>query len=588
MAASGKAFDFNLFKRLMRYTSPYKGYFWFVAISAILISGFSVFQPILLEYIIDDSIVPKDYENLIFYVSIIGVLLLLETIFQLSFTYYSNWLGFHIIRDLRVKLFDKILNFKMQYFDKSSVGRLTTRAVNDIETIASIFSQGLFTIASDLLKMLVILAFMFYRSWELTLIVLAVFPLILYATRLFQKAMKKAFEEVRNQVANLNSFVQEHLSGMKIVQLFVREDTEFERFDAINNKHKKAWVKTVWYTSIFFAVTEMLASITIGLIMWYGGLQAIEGSALTLGITVAFIQLAKMLFRPLNQIADKFNTLQMGMVAADRIFTILDTEAEIKDKGATPLTSVTGHISFKDVHFGYNADEEVIKGISFEVQPNQTVALVGATGAGKSTIINLLSRFYEINSGTIAIDQKDIKDIPLKDLRNNIAVVLQDVFLFADTILNNITLKNPDITEADVIAAAKDIGIHDFILSLPNGYHYNVKERGSMLSSGQRQLISFLRAYVSHPEILILDEATSSVDSYSEQLIQNATEKITQNRTSIVIAHRLATVKKADLIIVMDNGRIVEQGTHQSLLQIENGYYRNLYEVQFMAEEVAE
>jgi subfamily B ATP-binding cassette protein MsbA len=428
---------------------------------------------------------------------------------------------------------------------------------------------------------------MFYRSWELTLIVLAVFPLILYATRLFQKAMKKAFEEVRNQVANLNTFVQERITGMKIVQLFTREETEDKNFTEINRKHKIAWIKTVWYNSIFFAVTEMTASITIGLIMWYGGLQVLAGgSAITLGLIVAFIRLAQMLFRPLNQIADKFNTLQMGMVAANRVFEILDTEASIEDTGNEKLTDVKGHLVFDKVYFSYDDAEMVIKGISFEVQPNQTVAFVGATGAGKSTIINLLSRFYEIKSGTITVDGKNIKDVALSDLRKSIGVVLQDVFLFADTIMNNITLNNPDITEEEVIQAAKDIGVHDFIMSLPDGYNYNVKERGSMLSSGQRQLIAFLRAYVSNPGILVLDEATSSVDSYSEQLIQNATAKITQGRTSIVIAHRLATIKKADIIIVMEAGEIVEMGNHAALLKIENGHYRNLYKVQFMKQEV--
>lgn len=587
MAKIGQAFDFHLFKRLIRFTKPYKVTFWFVGISAILVSGFSVMQPILLESIIDESIIPKDYENLVFYITLMIAFLFAEVFFQFSFIYYSNWLGFNVVRDIRVKLFDKILNFKMKYFDKSSVGRLTTRAVNDIETIASVFSEGLFNISSDLLKMLVILGFMFYRSWELSLIVLAVFPLILYATRLFQKAMKKAFEEVRNQVANLNTFVQERITGMKIVQLFTREETEDKNFTEINRKHKVAWIKTVWYNSIFFAVTEMTASITIGLIMWYGGLQVLaSGSAITLGLIVAFIRLAQMLFRPLNQIADKFNTLQMGMVAANRVFEILDTEASIEDTGNETLTDVKGHIVFDKVYFSYDDAEMVIKGISFEVQPNQTVAFVGATGAGKSTIINLLSRFYEIKSGTITVDGKNIKEVALSDLRKSIGVVLQDVFLFADTIMNNITLSNPEITEEEVIQAAKDIGIHNFIMSLPDGYNYNVKERGSMLSSGQRQLIAFLRAYVSNPGILVLDEATSSVDSYSEQLIQNATAKITQGRTSIVIAHRLATIKKADVIIVMEAGEIVEMGSHKELLKIENGHYRNLYEVQFMKEEV--
>ncbi len=586
MAETGRAFDFKLFKRLLQFTKPYKLTFWFVGISAVLVSGFSVLQPILLEKVIDDSIIPKDYENLIFLITLMGAFLLAEVFFQFSFIYYSNWLGLSVVRDIRVKLFDKILHFKMKYFDKSSVGRLTTRAVNDIETISSVFSQGLFTIASDLLKMLAILGFMFYRSWELTLIVLAVFPLILYATRLFQKAMKKAFEEVRNQVANLNTFVQERITGMKIVQLFTREETEEKNFTEINRKHKVAWIKTVWYNSIFFAVTEMTASVTIGLIMWYGGLQALGGGAISLGLIVAFIRLSQMLFRPLNQIADKFNTLQMGMVAANRVFEILDTEASIEDSGKESFENIKGHIVFDKVYFSYDDAEMVIKGISFEVQPNQTVAIVGATGAGKSTIINLLSRFYEIKSGTISVDGKNIKEVSISDLRKGIGVVLQDVFLFADTIMNNITLNNPDITEEEVIQAAKDIGVHPFIMTLPDGYNYNVKERGSMLSSGQRQLIAFLRAYVSNPGILVLDEATSSVDSYSEQLIQNATAKLTQGRTSIVIAHRLATIKKADVIIVMEAGHIVEMGNHIELLKIENGHYRNLYEVQFLAEEI--
>lgn len=585
MAESGKAFDFNLFKRLLRFTKPYRLTFWFVGISALLVSGFSVLQPILLEKVIDEAIIPKDYESLIFFITLMGGFLLAEVIFQFSFIYYSNWLGLSVVRDIRVKLFDKILHFKMSYFDKTSVGRLTTRAVNDIETISSIFSQGLFTISSDLLKMFAILGYMFYSSWQLTLIVLAVFPLILYATRLFQRAMKAAFEEVRAQVANLNTFVQERITGMKIVQLFTREDTEEKIFREINKKHKVAWIKTVWYNSIFFAVTEMTASVTIGLLMWYGGLQALGGGAISLGLIVAFIRLSQMLFRPLNQIADKFNTLQMGMVAANRVFEIIDTNASIKNEGKASLKNIKGNIVFDKVYFSYDDAEMIIKGISFEVKPNQTVAIVGATGAGKSTIINLLSRFYEIKSGAISVDGKNIKDISINNLRKEIGVVLQDVFLFADTIMNNITLNNPEISEEEVIKAAKDIGVHSFFMSLPNGYNYNVKERGSMLSSGQRQLIAFLRAYVSNPGILVLDEATSSVDSNSEQLIQNATAKLTQGRTSIIIAHRLATVKKADIIIVMEAGHIVEMGNHHELLNIENGHYRNLYEVQFLEEE---
>jgi subfamily B ATP-binding cassette protein MsbA len=440
-------------------------------------------------------------------------------------------------------------------------------------------------IASDLLKMLVVLGFMFYQSWQLTLLVLTVMPFILYATRVFQKKMKIAFEDVRNQVANLNTFVQERITGMKIVQLFTREEVEYQNFKEINNKHRKAWVKTVWYNSIFFPIAEMSTSITIGLIVWYGGLRVVDNDALSLGIIIMFIELSQMLFRPLRQIADKFNTLQMGMVAANRVFGILDTEERIKDDGKIGISQLKGEIEFQDVHFGYDEDEEVLKGVSFKANMGETIAIVGATGAGKTTVINLLNRFYEINSGKIMVDGIDIKDITIKSLRSEIAVVLQNVFLFADTILNNITLYNPNVTEADVVKAAKEIGVHAFIVSLPGNYHFNVKERGVMLSSGQRQLISFLRAYVSNPSILVLDEATSSIDSYSEQLIQDATDKITLGRTSIVIAHRLATIKKADKIIVMDAGEVVETGTHKELLKMKDGYYKNLYEVQFMAEE---
>jgi ATP-binding cassette subfamily B multidrug efflux pump len=586
MAASGKAFDFKLFKRLLAYTNAYRLTFYFVGFAAVVMSGLSILQPALLRQAIDNSIIPQDGDGLMFYIILMIVVLFVDVIFQFAFIFYANWLGQSVIKDIRVKLFKLMLSFQMKYYDKSAVGRLTTRAVNDIETISSIFSQGLFMIISDLLKMLVIMGFMVYQSWRLSLIVFAILPIILYATRVFQRAMKTAFEEVRNQVANLNSFVQERITGMKIVQIFTREETEYDEFLKINEKHKKAWIKTVWYNSIFFPIAEMSSSVAIGMIAWYGGLNAAEGGMITVGLIAMFIQLSQMLFRPLRQIADKFNTLQMGMVAANRVFGILDTESHIRDTGTEEMCRSEGLIEFDNVHFGYNEDEEVIKGITFTVHPGETVAIVGATGAGKSTIINLLSRFYEINSGEIRIDGVNAKRYTLSSLRKQIAVVLQDVFLFADSILNNITLNDPAIGEEEVIAAAKEIGVHKFIKSLPDGYHYNVQERGTTLSSGQRQLIAFLRAYVSNPEILVLDEATSSVDSYSEEMIQKATEKITQGRTSIVIAHRLATVKKADKIIVMEAGKIVETGTHRELLKKEDGHYRNLYEVQFMAEEM--
>ena len=582
MADSGKAFDLKLFKRLLGHTNNYRGTFIYVAIAAVVMSVLGVLRPLIMQKAIDESIVPKDMENLVFYISLMIGILMLEVIFMLTFIFFTNWLGQSVIRDIRVKLFNLMLSFKLKYYDTSAVGRLTTRAVNDIETISSIFSQGLFMIISDLLKMIVILGVMLYKSWQLTLIVMSILPLILYATRVFQRAMKVAFEEVRAQVANLNSFVQERITGMKIVQIFTREKKEYNEFRAINEKHKKAWIKTVWYNSIFFPIAEMASSAAIGLVVWYGGLNAAEGGVITLGAIVAFIELSQMLFRPLRLIADKFNTLQMGMVAARRVFDVLDTKSHIDDSGKLLLESTKGSIEFKNVRFSYIEEEEIIRDISFKVAPGETVAIVGATGAGKSTIINLLSRFYEINSGVILVDNKSIKAYTLKSLRSHIAVVLQDVFLFSDSVLNNITLKDTSISEEEVINAAKKIGIHKFISSLPNGYHYNVKERGVMLSSGQRQLLAFLRAYVSNPSILILDEATSSVDSYSEEMIQVATEKITKGRTSIIIAHRLATIKKADQIIVMEAGKIVEIGTHKELIKKGNGYYKNLYEVQFL------
>lgn len=580
----GKAFDFKLFRRLLQYTKNYKLVFYFVAFVAIAISGIAILRPYLLKLTIDGPIKGKDPSLLWIFILFMFGALLLEVVFQLAFIFFANWLGQNVIRDIRNDLFKRMLNFKMKYFDRSSVGRLTTRTVNDIETISSIFSEGLFVIISDLLKMLVVAGFMLFQSWQLSLIVFAIMPFILYATRLFQRAMKVAFEEVRNQVANLNSFVQERITGMKIVQLFTREKEEYDTFNEINKKHKNAWIKTVWYNSIFFPIAELASSIALGLVVWYGGLNALEGGVVTLGIITAFIDLTQILFRPLRQIADKFNTLQMGMVAANRVFAILDTEASIPDNGSKILGRATGEIIFDNVYFGYDDETMVLNGVSFKVQPGETMAIVGATGAGKTTIINLLSRFYEINGGDILINDTSVKDYTLASLRKEIAVVLQDVMLFADSILNNITLNNPEITEDEVHKAAEAIGVSGFIESLPGGYHYNVKERGSMLSSGQRQLISFLRAYVNKPSVLILDEATSSVDSYSEELIQTATDRITKGRTSIVIAHRLATIQKADKILVMDAGRVMEIGSHEELLKKENGYYRKLFEVQFQAE----
>ena len=586
--ASGKIFDWGLYKKLMRYVRPYRVTYYFVLLAAILLSGFSTLTPYLLKVTVDDYIRPKDYDGIVLFTGFMLGALLMEVLFQFLFVFFANWMGQQVIRDIRVSLYQKIIYFRMAYYDKSAVGRLVTRSVNDIETIASIFSQGLFMIIADILKMLLVIGIMIAINWQLSLIVFSILPIIMYATRLFQKSMKKAFEEVRLQVANLNSFVQERISGMKIVQLFHREQEEISSFMQINEKHKKAWLKTVWYNSIFFPVAEISSSVTIGLLVWYGGLRVVTDGSISLGEIFLFIQMSQMLFRPLRQIADKFNSLQMGMVAAERIFDILETEAQIPDTGQHTALIVQGKITLKDLRFSYLPGEEVLRGISVTIQPGETVAIVGATGAGKSTIINLLSRFYDYDSGDILIDSYSIRDIKLDALRQHVGVVLQDVFLFSDSIFNNITLHNPEITEAQVIAAAKEIGVHDFISSLPGGYHYNVKERGVMLSAGQRQLIAFLRAYLSNPSILVLDEATAAIDSYAEELIQNATAKITAGKTSLIIAHRLATVKNADRILVMEQGEIVESGNHKTLLEIEGGVYAKLYKVQFLeAEEAA-
>lgn len=577
---SGKAFDVKIFKRLMSFASKYKQQFIVGIVSAILLALVAVVRPILLQKIVHIYFKNNDKVGLLNFSLLMIVFLVAEVILQFVFIYKVNWFGQHIIKDIREQLQKHMLQFKMTYFDNSSVGKLVTRLVSDTETIAQFFGQGLFMIISDLLKMFVVAIVMLWMNWKLALIAFIILPILIYATKIFQIAIKSAFQEVRKQVANLNGFVQERVTGMKIVQLFNREKLEYENFVKINENHKKAHIKTVWYYSIFFPIAEILSSIAVGLMVWFGGLDIVSSGTTNVGEIIAFIMMSQMLFRPLRQIADKFNTLQMGMVAGDRVFEVFDTESQIDNTGKLKASKFKGDISFKDIYFSYIKGEEVIKGISFDVKAGETVAIVGATGAGKSTIINLVNRFYEIDSGEICIDQNNIKQYELESLRNQIAIVLQDVFLFSDTIYNNIVLNDESISLEEVKKAAKEIGIHDFIMSLPNNYNYNVKERGVMLSSGQRQLIAFLRAYVSKPSILILDEATSSIDSYSEKLIQKALDKITQYQTSIIIAHRLTTVKKADRIIVMDHGEIVEQGSHLQLLR-KNGYYKTLYNMQF-------
>jgi ABC-type multidrug transport system fused ATPase/permease subunit len=577
-----KAFDTRLFKRILKYTQPYQLRFRGVIAFAISLSVFAALRPYLLKQTVDGYIKTHDQQGLLLYITFMGIVLLAEVFSQYFFVYWANWLGQDIVKDIRTKLFKHLLSFRMKYFDHVPVGQLVTRSVSDIEAIARIFSQGLFMIISDLMKMVVVLFFMFYMNWKLTWIVIVAMPVLVFFTRIFQRKMQVAFEEVRAEIANMNSFVQERVTGMKIVQLFNRENIELDKFKNINDKHRKAWIKTILYNSIFFPIADIISSLTLGFIVLYGGFKILNGDTFTtFGDLFSYTMFIGMLFNPLRQIADKFNEMQLGMIAANRVFDILDTQDQIQDTGTIEAPIFKGNIEFKGVRFGYIPDEEVIKGINLEVKAGQTIAIVGSTGAGKSTIINLLNRFYEINSGTISIDNHSIENYTLDSLRKQIAVVLQDVFLFADTIYNNITLNNPAISREEVLAAAKKIGVHDFIMSLPDNYDFDVKERGVMLSSGQRQLIAFLRAFVSNPSILILDEATSSIDTYSEELIQRATETITQGRTSIVIAHRLATIVNADKIVVMDKGLIVEEGTHQELINRESGYYKNLYDSQF-------
>jgi len=577
-----KAFDTRLFKRILKFTKPYQWRFNGVVVFAVSLSIFAALRPYLLKQTVDDYIKTEDANGLLLYITLMGIVLLMEVFSQFYFVYWANWLGQDIVKDIRIKLFRHILSFRMKYFDMVPVGQLVTRSVSDIEAIARIFSQGLFMIISDLMKMVVVLGFMFYMNWKLSWIVIAAMPVLVFITRIFQRKMQVAFEEVRNQIANINTFVQERVTGMKIVQLFNREEIELEKFKEINDKHKKAWIKTILYNSIFFPIADIISSLTLGFIVLYGGIKILNGDHFTtFGDLFSYTMFIGMLFNPLRQIADKFNEMQQGMIAANRVFEIIDTHDNIQDTGTIKASVFLGNIEFKEVRFSYIKDEEVIKGIDLKVKAGETVAIVGSTGAGKSTIINLLNRFYEIKSGTICIDNENIENYTLSSLRKQIAVVLQDVFLFSDTIFNNITLNNPEISREDVIAAAQEIGVHDFIMSLPNNYDFDVKERGVMLSSGQRQLIAFLRAYVSNPSILILDEATSSIDTYSEELIQRATETITRGRTSIVIAHRLATIVNADKIVVMDKGLIVEQGTHQELIGKTSGYYKTLYESQF-------
>jgi len=578
-SVSGKTFDIPLIKRVMKYVGPYRLTFFSTAVFAIVLAFLSPARPMLIQYAFDNYILTPDMEMLFQITLLLVALLVLESLMQFFYIYWANWLGQSVIRDLRMQVYNHILNFKQKYFDNTPIGTLVTRVVSDIETIADIFSQGLLVIIGDILKLLVILAVMFATDWWLTLLSLASIPILIVATYWFKRSIKSAFQEVRTQVSALNTFVQERIVGMRIVQLFNREKVEFENFKAINELHKKAHIRSIWYYSIFFPIVEILSAISVGLLIWWGGVEAATGTEVTLGELVAFILYIQMLFRPIRQLADRFNILQMGMVASERVFRILDTDKVIENKGSIQIDKIKGNIEFKNVWFAYNNEDWVLKDISFSVKAGQTLALVGATGSGKSSIINLLNRNYDHNKGEVLIDGVNYLNYELFSLRSKMSLVLQDVFLFSDSILNNITL-HQSISLEQVRDSASKIGVDSFIESLPDSYQYNVKERGAMLSVGQRQLISFLRAYVSNPNILILDEATSNIDSDTEQMIQKAIVELTKGRTSIVIAHRLSTIQNADQILLLQDGQILESGTHQTLMK-KGGKYKTLFDLQF-------
>jgi len=579
---SGNIIDTSVLKRLYKFVKPYQGRFYFLVFLTLALAVLAPARPFVIQKAIDNPIAQGDFQGLINMTLILVGLLIMQAVVQYGHTYLSGWLGQFIIRDIRIKLYRHLLSLRLKFFDKTPIGRLVTRNVSDVETLSDVFSQGLAAMIGDILQILFILGMMFAMSWKLTLVSLATLPLLFLSTYIFKEKVKVAFNEVRNAVSNLNSFVQEHVTGMSIVQIFTAEKKEYESFKNINNEHKKANIRSVLYYSIYFPVAEVIQATGIGLLVWYGAKGVVNEveTGITLGMLIAFILYIQMFFRPIRLIADRFNTLQMGIVSSSRILNLLDNKENIPNNGNYIPERIKGDISFKNVEFAYNEEDVVLKNISFEVKEGQSVALVGATGAGKSSVINLLSRFYDIQKGEITLDGKDLKEYDLSALRKNIGVVLQDVFLFSDTILYNITLGNPKISLEEVKAAAELVGARKFIERLPGGYDYNVMERGATLSVGQRQLISFVRAMVYNPKIIVLDEATSSVDTDTEEMIQNAIEKMMKGRTSIVIAHRLSTIQEADKIIVLDKGEIKETGTHQELLE-KGGFYHQLHNMQY-------
>ncbi len=577
--ATGKVFDVKSFRRTLAFVRPYKTIGILSLVLTVLLSALAPVQPKLIKFTLDNDLVMGRTRQLLYMIILLLAFLLLRGVIQFLNTYYTNLLGQNIIKDMRINLYRHIIDLRLQFYDQTPIGTLCTRVISDIETIADMFSEGLIVMFNQLLTIIVIIIIMFMDDVWMTLLSLSVFPLLLFATYLFQKATQVSFQEVRTQVARLNAFVQEHITGMSVVQIFNREEAEFEKFKQINNAHKIANIKAIWYYSIFFPVVDLLSAMAIAAIVWKGG-EGILFHTESFGTVVEFTIYIGILFVPIRQLADKFNTLQMGVVAGQRIFKVFDNESFIEDNGTIHIEKTDGNLIFKNVWFAYSDENWALRNVSFKVDPGQTLAIVGATGAGKSSIINILGRYYEFQKGSILLDGIDIKDIKIETMRRNIAIVLQDVFLFSDSIANNIALYNNNITQDQIEAAAEAIGANEFIKNLPGGYNYNVRERGAMLSAGQRQLVAFIRAYVQNPGVLILDEATSSIDTESEKLIQAAIEKLTEHRTSIIIAHRLATIQRANKILVLDHGEVVEEGTHRELLA-RNGFYKKLYEIQF-------
>ena len=571
---TGKVLDISLLFRVIAFAKPYKKQFIIATISAIILSFLGPIRPMLINYAIDNFIIISDPENLLKITILLIALLFCEGFIQFFYIYLSTWIGQNVILDLRKKIFKHIMSLKMKFFDKTPIGTLVTRAVSDIETIADIFSQGLLVIIAELLKLVIVLVFMFYTDWRLSIIALLTIPVLLVATAWFKRNIKASFQDVRDKVSSINSFVQEHIVGMNIVQIFNREEAEFKKFKKINAEHRDAHLRSIFYYAVFFPVVEVLSAVSIGLVVWYGGEGIIKGKDITIGEIIAFILFIHMMFRPIRQLADRFNILQMGIVGSERVFRIIDTDEKIKNEGVNELNDLKGNISFDKVWFRYKEEQWILKDLSFSVDAGKFLALVGHTGAGKSSIIRILNRFYEIEKGKIQIDNLSIDEITLDSLRENIALVQQEVFLFSDSILNNISLYEESISKNQIVQASKEIGIYEFIMSLPNGFNYVVGERGVTLSSGQRQLIAFLRVYVRNPKILILDEATASIDSSTEALLQNALKKLSENRTTIVIAHRLSTIVNADKILLLEEGKILEEGTHTSLLDLKGEYYK--------------